>query len=63
MSDNTYQTLFEASQEESRKTKDRLFSVVDKTLKIDLGPGYFDFIAYIVLDSLKGVVSGLESSA
>lgn len=61
MSENIYQTLFEASQEESRKATQRLFSVVGKSLKADLGPDYFEFIDYLVLEDLKNAVDSLES--
>jgi len=56
-----YKDLFEASQEEAKGCRNRLYSVVQKGLKADLGLDYFEFIDSLVLEVLKGIVESLES--
>lgn len=56
-----YKDLFEASQEEAKGCRDRLYAFVQKCLKADLGLDYFEFIDKLVLGVLKEVVESLES--
>jgi len=60
MSVDFYKIMYEASKEDSKESQKKLFQYVLKTLRGDLGVNYYDFIDFVALDTLKGVVEGLE---
>jgi hypothetical protein len=62
MSVDFYKQLFETSVAETEKVKKEFLWYVMDTLKSDLGENYYDFIDFVTLDTLKGVVECLEDN-
>ena len=58
-----YKQLYKASKKDKEETQVKFFQYVLETLEPNLGAYYYDFIDFVVLDTLKGVVEGLENGS
>ena len=63
-SEEFYKQLYEASEKDRVKAQAIFFQYVLNTLECDIGVGnYYDFLDFVVIDRLKGVVEILEGGS